>query len=511
MKSRMLVYRVWTTAVLLAVGAVPVLGQQAESLTLDDAIRIARGNNPLFLSTENDANDAAWQVREAYGQFLPSLTVGGSGRYEASGVQRFGVIDLGETSDTYLSTYFMQLNYQLDGNTFFQAKSARANRAATDARVSAAAYTLESAVTAQYLATLRADEAVAVAERQVARWEENFELVNARVAAGAALSTDGKQSEVDLGRAQVALLQAENLYRTEMARLMEQMGSGMEAPPELISDFGVFEPNWDRDELTQLAMQGHPSLRAFVAAESATGAQVNQARSSYFPTITASATWSGFSQRVGNEDFLLGQTQSSLDGQQRSCEFNNALEAGIPGGLPGLQQQDCSQFALTPDLERQVLAQNSRYPFDFTKQPLSVQVNVRLPLFQGFTKQRQIATAQAASRDALHNRRAEELRLRTAVSQSYDDLVTAYRSLRIQERNLEVASDQLELARQRYGFGAAPFLELLDAEDSMSQAERDHLASVYDFHQAMWALEAGVGVRLRPQDASGPQDEQASN
>ena len=157
-------------------------------------------------------------------------------------------------------------------------------------------------------------------------------------------------------------------------------------------------------------------------------------------------------------------------------------------------------------MQRQVLAQNSAYPFDFTKQPLSIQLNVSLPIFQGFTKQRQIAQAHAANRDALHNRRAEELRIRTAVTQSYDDLFTAFESLQIQERNLEVASEQLELARQRYSFGAAAFLELLDAEDSMEQAERDHLAAVYDFHQAMWALEAAVGVRLRPDGTGGDEE-----
>ncbi|MDH3224879.1 MAG: TolC family protein, partial [Gemmatimonadota bacterium] len=476
---------------------------------LDDAIRIARGNNPTFLSTANDVSDAAWQVREAYGQFLPSFTVGGSGRYEASGVQRFGVIDLGETSDTYLSSYFAQLNYQLDGNTFFQAKSARANRTATEARVTAAEYTLESEVTVQYLAALRAREAVDVAERQVARWEENFELVSARVTAGAALSTDGKQAEVDLGRAQVALLQAENLYRTELARLMEQMGQEVDRSIELASDFGVFEPDWDRDSLIQMAMAQHPSLRAFVAAEAATGAQVNQARSGYFPSLTASATWSGFAQKIGNEEFLLTQSEGNLAGQRASCEQFNALEAGLPGGLPNYTPQDCTQFVMTPERERQILAQNSLFPFDFTKQPLSVQLTVRLPVFSGFSRQRQVAQAQAFNRDAIHNRRAEELRIHTAVTQSYDDLVTAYRSLQIQERNLEVASEQLELARQRYGFGAAAFLELLDAEDSMAQAERDHLAAVYDFHQSMWALEAAVGVGLRPDEAGGRDEPQS--
>ena len=233
--------------------------------------------------------------------------------------------------------------------------------------------------------------------------------------------------------------------------------------------------------------------------EASARAQVNRARSRYFPTVSASAAWSGFSRQIGNEEYLIAQAQGSVDRQRRSCEFDNALLAHLPG-LPGLTADDCSNHVLTDQMRRQVLAANQTFPLDFTRQPLSLRLNVSFPVFQGFARQRSIAEAHADRRDAMHARRAEELRLRAAVTQSYDDLVTAYRALRIQERNLEVATEQLELARRRYALGAAPFLELLDAEDSMEQSERDHLAAVYDFHAAIWSLEAAVGRRLRPED-----------
>ena len=487
----------------LLVTATAALGQTTQ-LSLDEAIDIAKANNPLFLSTANDVDQANWEAREAYGQFLPSFTVGGGAQYTDAGVQRFGVFTGSDisagTTDYFISDYFMQAQFNFSGQTLFRARTARANSRATRARVGAAEFNLESAVTVQYLAALRAREAVEVAERQVARWNANHETVSGRVQAGAALSTDGKQAEVDLGRAQVTLLQAENLYRTEVARLMEQMGNALDGSPELVSDFQVFEPSWDRDELLVMASSANPSLQAFVAAEKAAGSQVNEARSGYFPSISASANWSGFTRELGNQDFLLCQARSSLKCRQDNCILMNALNARISGGLPGYEADDCSRHVLTPEGEQELIDGNSVFPLDFTKSPLSVQVRVSLPIFQGFSRQRQIAQASSAARDAQHNRRAEELRLRTAVTQSYDDLNTAYSSLQIQERNLEVAGEQLELASQRYELGAAAFIELLDAEDSMAQAERDHLAALYDFHQAMWALEAAVGTRLRPND-----------
>ena len=109
-----------------------------------------------------------------------------------------------------------------------------------------------------------------------------------------------------------------------------------------------------------------------------------------------------------------------------------------------------------------------------------------------------MAEARAASEDAQLNRKAEELRLQTAISQAYDNLTTASQVVDIEGRNREVAGEQLSLAQERYRMGAAPFLELLEAQNSMAEAERDYLNSQYRFHGAIWALEAAVGERLRP-------------
>jgi outer membrane protein TolC len=100
--------------------------------------------------------------------------------------------------------------------------------------------------------------------------------------------------------------------------------------------------------------------------------------------------------------------------------------------------------------------------------------------------------------DARFTRRAEELRIQTAVTQAFDDLMTALQVVEIETRNREVAAEQLLLAQERYRLGAAAFLELLEAQSSMAEAERDLLNASYRFHGAIWSLEAAVGERLRP-------------
>jgi outer membrane protein TolC len=142
-----------------------------------------------------------------------------------------------------------------------------------------------------------------------------------------------------------------------------------------------------------------------------------------------------------------------------------------------------------------ILSQGEFGPF--TKNPFSVSLNVSIPLFNNFGRERQVAQSQSNLKDAEYQRRAEELRIRTAVTDSFDGLRVAYQVVQIESRNRLVAEERLTLARQRYALGAAPIIELLDAETSMSQAESGYLNAVYQFHQALVGLEAATGGSLR--------------
>ena len=60
-------------------------GQERMSLSLEEAIRIAKDGNPAFLAATNDLDRAKWEVRESWGQFLPSVAAGGGAQYEYAG------------------------------------------------------------------------------------------------------------------------------------------------------------------------------------------------------------------------------------------------------------------------------------------------------------------------------------------------------------------------------------------------------------------------------------------
>ena len=127
---------------------------------------------------------------------------------------------------------------------------------------------------------------------------------------------------------------------------------------------------------------------------------------------------------------------------------------------------------------------------------MSAQISI--PVFTGFTRQRQVAEANNAAEDAEHNRRAEELRLRTQVTNAYDNMVSAYQVVQAETRNRTLAEEQLQLQQRRYALGAVDLLVLMDAQTTLSTAEQLYLNSLYDFHYNLIALEAAVGQPLRP-------------
>jgi outer membrane protein len=230
------------------------------------------------------------------------------------------------------------------------------------------------------------------------------------------------------------------------------------------------------------------------AAESSGRAAARAARMSYLPTISIGGGWSAYTQVSRDESVLITRAQTSAQNRIESCQRTNDLYARLADPLP---PEDCSTFAFTDADRAGILSANSIWPFNFTKNPPSFGMSIRMPIFNGFVREAQVQQASAAAEDAKHQRREEELNRRTMVATSHLAVQTAYRSVAIEERNLVAAAEQLELARERYRLGAGSILELTQAQATMARADQAHLEALYSFHENLAELESAVGRSLR--------------
>ncbi|HUF49412.1 MAG TPA: TolC family protein [Longimicrobiales bacterium] len=493
------VFRTGGTAVFLfALATSPARPQAGATLTLPEAITLASRNNPDFLQQANDITVSDWAVRGAYGQLLPGASASTSYSYSAAGEQRIGNFtgsDLGlaSTTDYHSSSYSIGMSYRLSGASLLAPGHAKTQRQATAAAIEAADFNLRVSVTRQYIAVKRAQDGVVLAVQELARADDNLKLAQARVQVGAAIPLEAQQAQVERGRAEVALLQAENLVQTERLRLMQLLGVDLPEDVQLTTQFAVGAVPWTQAELLAIAAQTHPSLRAARAQASASEASVQMARAAYLPSLSFSAgVLSGFARRAGNADFLVQQARNGAASQAQTCTLLNQISAGLSSPLPGMPA-DCSSFTLTAEQENAIRAGNQ---FDFSREPYSLSMSVSLPLFDGFSRERQVEQARVARADASLRLKSEELRVRTEVATALRNAETGRRSAELEARNAQLAEQQLILARERYRVGAASFIELQEAETIKARADRAYLASLYQFHENLAALEAAVGRSL---------------
>lgn len=465
------------------------------NLSLADAVALAREYSPMYRQALNDRGPAAWGTRNAYANFLPSVSASGGLGYAGPGQQRFLTSDFTQTVGTWATTYNLGLNWQLSGTTLSQPGLKRAQLAAADADIVGAETNLIATTTEQYLTVLQARENAALAQARLDRDNEFLKLAHARYDVGRATLIDVRQADVARGQAEVALLRARTSVEVEKLRLFQIMGV---VPPTdvaaiaLTDTFPVTAPHWQLEELLTLAEAQNPSLKALRARENAATWAVRAARSSYGPSIAFSAGWSGFTQKLTDINPTIAAAQSNADSNVIACGYYNT--AWLNAGSPSLP---CSALAFTPAQEQAIHDQQARYPFHFTSQPFQAQLTISVPIFTNFSRPLQVSQARAQRDDLAESVRARGLEVRTQVSQAYLTLQTAYRTIAIQDTNRTAAREQLQLATERYRVGSGTFFELLDAQVAQLSGEFEYVNALYDYHKAVAALEAAVGRALR--------------
>ncbi|HXV85422.1 MAG TPA: TolC family protein [Gemmatimonadales bacterium] len=466
-----------------------------QSLSLDDAVNLAAQYSPTYRQTANDRGPAGWGLRNAYASFLPSLSANGRVDYTGAGSQTFLTQEFIQPSATIGSGYSLNLFWQLSGQTLSQPGVTRAQLNAANATVNGARLNLRAQVVSQYLAVLQAQERVALSDAQLKRNEEFLRLARARYDVGQTTVIDVRQAEVARGRSEVALLQERQNVTVEKLRLFQQMGVAAPDDPSVVSlsdTFPIVEPRWTLPELLASADAQNPDLNSLRALESSAAWSERAAKSEFLPSFTMSAGWSGFTQQFTDPGAAIAGAQAGAQQDVQQCEYTNAVLIN-----PGSPQLDCSAFGFSPAQEQAIRDANSVFPFSFRRNPFSARLTVSLPIFNQFNRELRVSQASTQADDAREAVRARNLQVRTDVSQGFYGLLTAHRTIQIQENNRTAAREQLRLATERYRVGSGTFFELLDAQLTAQQAETDYVAAVYEYHRARASLEAAVGRPLQ--------------
>lgn len=453
----------WTTLALLTLLPVAALSAQSQtsssaaaplSLSLDQALQIARVNSPTYQQALLNADPAKWSVRNAFGNLIPSVGVSGGLSYTGAGSANFGNGLITETSPQVGSSYQLGFNYTLSGATILAPGQQKANQRATAQEIAASETGLVADVTTQYLTVKQSDAQVSVQIQQVARNQLFLDLANAKFKVGQGTLLEVKQAEVSLGQAQVELLRRRQTAAESKLELFRRMGISAPIALDMLTltdSFPVTPFTPGLDTLLDLAALQNPDLRALRERQKAAHIGLTVAKTEYLPSISGQAGWAGFTQKFTNEALLDSAT----------------------------------------------LASNKDFPFHFTSQPFQASIGISLSLFNGFSRELRVSQARQQQKDLDQQVRARGLLLESDVRGRYLRIQTAYEAIPVQWSNVLAAREQLKLAQDRYRLGSGNALEIADAQNGVQLAEGDYINAVFAYHSAIVALEAAVGHSLR--------------
>jgi outer membrane protein len=464
------------------------------TLTIDQAIELARRNNPVLQQTLNNRIGARAAVRSAYGALLPSADASLSAQRQQGGQQIFSGTSLGASSDVNQSSYQIGINYRINTATLVAPSLQRANRDAVEADITGATETLRSNVAQQYLSVLQAEATADLQDSLVVASQQELILAQAREIVGSGTQLDVQRADVALGLQRVQALKARNQVEIEKLRLFQLMGVTQPPNVKLVSQFPVVPLNINLQELIASAHNQNPGVLALRSRQRVADLNVRREKGEYSPTLSLSTGVGGYTYGYANSSFPVTQAQAQLDAARTSCIREEEVRAAL--NLSN-QLAACNLMAFTATDAQAIRDANARFPFNFTKSPRSFSAMLSLPLFDGFAREQRLQEAMASRSDARYSVRARELALTADVTAAYLTMTTAEKTVALQEQNAAKARQELKLVQDRYKIGATTFVDLTEARATYERAESERINAIYDYHKSFAALESAVGHPLR--------------
>ena len=428
------------------------------TLTLDEALALARRNNPTYLQSLSGKTRAAAAVKSAYGAFIPTVNSNLSSGYREGRPQNFGGVSFGAVSSTLSTNMSIDASLDLSPGTWLNTGQQKLGQGAADADADNAGMLLRQGVVSQYILALQQAALARLQDSLLGNTQAQLDFAKARLAAGSATDLDVRRAEVQVGQQRVSALQAHNQAEVEKLRLFQQLGVPQPGDVELVTVLPVTAPTQSLDQLLGDARQSNPAYRATKLREEGANVAVRRAKAQYLPNVSLSASISGYTQKY--------------------------VEGSYVAGLPAAQQPSAQ-------------AADARFPFDFTRNPYTVSVGLSYPLFNGFRREQQVQEAAASQSDAAYSVRAQELKLTADVTAAYLTLQADVQSVALNGTNALTAREALRLSEERYKVGLNTIVDLIQARADFTRAENDRIAAIFLFHRDFAALESAIGRPLR--------------
>jgi outer membrane protein TolC len=413
-----------------------------QRITLQNAIALARKNDPTYHAALTDAGVAREDRAQARDALLPSASFTTSTLYTQPNTSQLGIKFIANNAP---HEYVSQGNVheQLDLASIAGYRRTAALAAVAKARAEIASRGLVVTVVQSYFATEAAEQKLASA-RRAAEEGDNFLQITQNLEKG------GEVAHSDVIKAE---LQAQDrrrqLQEAQLASLNARLDLAVLLFPDFTDNFELADdlhgnvPLPPREEFEALAARDNPDIHAALSAVQAAGYDVNSARAGYLPSVTLDY-WYG----IDAEHYATYETSPD-----------------------GTRVKNLGSAALA---------------------------SLTLPLWNWGSTQSRVRQAELRRDQSRLELSLAQRKLLAEMRSLYSEAETALNQQAGLQRSAELAADSLRLTTLRYTHGESTVLEVVDAQSTYAQANAAYQDGALRYRVALANLQTLTGVLTTP-------------
>lgn len=432
--------RISTLLLIVVLAAGTLHAQNAERITLEQAINIALENNIALKQAENRMIVQDANVRSAQMDFLPNLNLG------INGSRNTGRQFIQETL-TYDDLTSLSSGASLSSSivVFDGLRNINNLRATQTTRLSAEE-TLQRArenvifnTASTYLNVLLNQELLGIAKQNLEASQKQLEQVKAQVEVGMRPMVDLYNQEAVVANNEFQIVERENALNISIVQLVRVMAIDPMKEYEFVTP-GINEDelevkSFNLNQLIQYAMSNRSDLKSSESQIKVSQYNLRVARGALLPTLSLSGSLSG----------------------RYSDQF---------------RERNASNQLIDVRYFDQLLDRQRSYSFGF---------NLQVPIFNRYNNTRNIQAGQVEYKNALLDLEAKKLEINQEVRQAYNDYLSASKQLETTERALLASSKAYETEQERYRVGASTLIELTRANAEFVSASSNRVQAIYRF------------------------------
>lgn len=424
----------------LIIAANTIFLSAQKQLSLNESIKIALNRNTILLKSNNSLKNSESNVKTAVGNFLPTIGANAGWNYT-----QYETKIGSETNKTHDRRYSAGVGSSW---TLFDGLSNFANLSQSQNELEAAKYNVDRLkqdivfqTISLYYDVINTMQLLKFKEDDVKWNQKNFETITERNRLGSVTLADVYAQQVRLGNAELEVIRTKNNLETSKSELLSFLGL------DVLENYD-FTDTLHSGEIEEVKRE-------------------------------LDLDFSNLSELVGK---ALENRLDYKSAQLNLESANDGITIARSGHLP----------SLTNTINYGVGAEQINKMFD--NRSLTVGLSLNIPIFSGFAVENRVQFAEVQK----ENRKLEltelERDIKKSIQKTYLNLQAAEKGLKVSEKNVLAAQENLKIEAEKYSLGAGTLLNVLIANSEFTNAQTNYINAQFAYITLSEQLKYYLGV-----------------